>query len=414
VGELTTDDVRHWDPSVVEQMFETASLIHGAHHNLGEDLKNGHERIQGWEGESGDACRQELDKVRVDVSDSGREAERTYRAVRFAAMDISGAKLALDEVDTEAKSYGWSITQNWTLDTSANSANVKTHADEVTRLQNAVAQAKSYAERADHELALAVRAAVGDAQLNPDGREAHGPQTPPPKTDNKTTPADQLPLTPKNGQKASPAEGTAERHDHPELGGKGYLATNPHPSPLLAGLSADEWRQRLAHFKPGDALPDPRTPTGDKAIDSLANAVGQQNSTYAWGGNRSNSGPTSGVTDNGKDATKYDDQHRVGYDCGGLVRYSVQQGAGIDVGMGTGAIDGAFPHADGMTQLPSGNIGGRALPGDVLVFTEGSGHTGIYIGNGYMINAPDSGNPVRVDAVGPGRGPTDILRIPSR
>lgn len=60
-----------------------------------------------------------------------------------------------------------------------------------------------------------------------------------------------------------------------------------------------------------------------------------------------------------------------------------------------------------------------AQPGDILVFGGNPGgpftgnattHTGIYIGNGQMINAPESGAPVRVDSV-LGHGVTDILRI---
>ena len=42
----------------------------------------------------------------------------------------------------------------------------------------------------------------------------------------------------------------------------------------------------------------------------------------------------------------------------------------------------------------------------------GTGHTGLYIGNGWMINAPGSGMPIRTDQV-TGHGITDILRVPS-
>ncbi|MGC7317867.1 hypothetical protein RA986_23185, partial [Mycobacteroides abscessus subsp. massiliense] len=92
-------------------------------------------------------------------------------------------------------------------------------------------------------------------------------------------------------------------------------------------LSAEEWRKRLANFKPGEPLPDPRTPTGDKAIDTLANAAGQQNTTYAWGGNRDTNGPSVGTLhgDLAPDyaAHNFEDNKRTGFDCGGLVRYSV-------------------------------------------------------------------------------------------
>jgi cell wall-associated NlpC family hydrolase len=61
-----------------------------------------------------------------------------------------------------------------------------------------------------------------------------------------------------------------------------------------------------------------------------------------------------------------------------------------------------------------------AQPGDVLIFgNQGhqafSGsqtrHTGIYIGNGIIINAPESGQPVRLNQLRDWAGePTDILR----
>jgi hypothetical protein len=268
---------------------------------------------------------------------------------------------------------------------------------------------KTKAHTTDHELATAMRGAVGDVKLDQNGREV--PQAPAPG-DGKTTPADQLPLPTKGGHPPFPTEATKD-NSSPDI--SHHLSDNLTPSPLLAGLSADEWHDRLAHFKPGDPLPDPRTPTGDRAIDSLAFAAGQQNTTYAWGANKSKDGPSQGQGDSGQGANQNHDWDRYGYDCGGLVRYSVQQGAGFDVGQGTDAIDGNPNFTRAQSLVPSSAVIGNAQPGDVLVFrpdaNSGTEHTGIYIGNGYMMNAPDSGNPVRVDPVA-GHGLTDILRMP--
>lgn len=46
--------------------------------------------------------------------------------------------------------------------------------------------------------------------------------------------------------------------------------------------------------------------------------------------------------------------------------------------------------------------------------TSNPGHTGLYIGNGYYINAPQSGEPVRVDDLSK-RGPdfAGVLRTPA-
>lgn len=257
------------------------------------------------------------------------------------------------------------------------------------------------------------------------------PQAPPPDHPDeggKITPPDQLPLPAKGGQTPSPTEATRD-NTSPDV--SRHLVDNPNPSPLIAGLSAQEWRERLAHFHPGDPLPDPRTPTGDPAIDTLAHAAGQQNTTYAWGGNQSPNGPTRGVPDGG-DADSKGDTRRIGYDCGGLVRYSVQQGAGFDVDQGTNNIDRNRNFQHGAGNVPSADINNSvASPGDVVVFGNpghqpftgagtdehplpGTHHTGIYIGNGYYINAPESGMPVEVDNLKLRTDSADILKVPGR
>lgn len=245
------------------------------------------------------------------------------------------------------------------------------------------------------------------------------------------TPADQLPLSTKGGAIPHPTEGS--RDNSTMYHNCMCLESNQHPSPLLAGLTGQAWRERLVHFQSGDPLPDPRTPTGDKAVDTLAFAAGQQNTTYAWGGNRRTDSPSSGTLDwddPGPPATPYEggahvnlDQNRVGYDCGGLVRFSVAQGAGFDTGVPTDTIDTCphFIHVAG--GLVSNQAISHAEAGDVFVWGSASPfagvnsyHTGIYVGNGWMINAPCSGKPVRVEPVVTpcnNRPATDVLRIPS-
>jgi cell wall-associated NlpC family hydrolase/uncharacterized protein YukE len=416
VSELTPDDVRRWDPAAVLKVFQVANGRAGTLQRFGEDLGQVGQVLGDWEGEAGSAFHTSLGRVRTDIEADGRESRQVASAVCDAWEDVQITKGMMSEVDETAQGLGFTITPDWKVDIgNAGLLMGTTEAGlEQQILQGQLDTVKTKAHTTDHELATALKAAVGDTQLDYNGREI--PQAPPPG-DGKTTPADQLPLPTKGGHKPFPTEASKDNNS-PDI--SHHLAPNLTPSPLLAGLSADEWRQRLAHFKPGDPLPDPRTPTGDKAIDSLANAVGQQNTTYAWGANKSKDGPSQGQHDNGQGANQNHDWDRYGYDCGGLVRYSLQQGAGFDVGQGTDTIDTNphFTHPGG--GLPSGLAVAQARPGDVLVFGgagayKGSGtvHTGIYIGNGYMINAPESGEPVRVDYVGTGRGITDILRLPS-
>jgi len=74
-----------------------------------------------------------------------------------------------------------------------------------------------------------------------------------------------------------------------------------------------------------------------------------------------------------------------GFDCSGFTRF-VYAHFGIDL-----------PHYSG-AQFGIGRrvSRGRLLPGD-LVFFDGLGHVGIYVGDGRFIHAPHTGTQVRVD-----------------
>jgi len=110
----------------------------------------------------------------------------------------------------------------------------------------------------------------------------------------------------------------------------------------------------------------------------LAAAMSLSGTPYVWGGGDA-SGPTNG-----------------GVDCSGLVLYAFAQ-AGIQ-----------FPHKAAIQYQMTSSFTvslEQAQPGDLVFFTgaEGSpsapGHVGIYIGDGQMINAPESGENVQVTSI---------------
>lgn len=92
-------------------------------------------------------------------------------------------------------------------------------------------------------------------------------------------------------------------------------------------------------------------------------ALAQQGEPYVWGA----AGPDA-------------------FDCSGLVVYAYAQ-VGISLPHYTGALINAGP------QISRGQL----RPGD-LVFTS-SHHVGIYVGNGKMVNAPNSGTVVQVESI---------------
>jgi peptidoglycan DL-endopeptidase CwlO len=125
---------------------------------------------------------------------------------------------------------------------------------------------------------------------------------------------------------------------------------------------------------PGSARPRPpatKEPTravskptlGERAATIALKAVGVP---YRWGG----ASPASG------------------FDCSGLVRWSYGR-LGIEVPHSSYALYG----------LGRQVARSRIKPGDVLFFS-GLGHVGLYVGQGRMVHAPQSGRNVEVVALG--------------
>jgi cell wall-associated NlpC family hydrolase len=81
---------------------------------------------------------------------------------------------------------------------------------------------------------------------------------------------------------------------------------------------------------------------------------------------------------------RYGGESTDGFDCSGLVRWSYRR-VGIDVPHNSYAL-----YSVGR-QVPTS----RMKPGDVLFF-EGLGHVGLYVGKGRMVHAPYTGKDVEV------------------
>jgi peptidoglycan DL-endopeptidase CwlO len=76
------------------------------------------------------------------------------------------------------------------------------------------------------------------------------------------------------------------------------------------------------------------------------------------------------------------------FDCSGLVAWAYRQ-AGVGTAHYTGALWNAYRH------IPASQL----QPGDLVFFYRDHHHVGIYIGNGLMINAPHTGDVVRIASV---------------
>jgi cell wall-associated NlpC family hydrolase len=127
---------------------------------------------------------------------------------------------------------------------------------------------------------------------------------------------------------------------------------SPRPATLIDRLQADPRR-----FASHRAAPAPTL--GERAATIALDAVGVP---YRWGG----SSPASG------------------FDCSGLVYWAYGR-LGVDL-----------PHSSyALHDLGRRVARSRMEPGDVLFFS-GLGHVGLYLGEGRMVHAPQSGRSVEV------------------
>ncbi|WP_460490810.1 NlpC/P60 family protein, partial [Corynebacterium nasicanis] len=119
----------------------------------------------------------------------------------------------------------------------------------------------------------------------------------------------------------------------------------------------------------------------------IARAQSQVGVPYAWGGGTA-SGPSRGIRDGGV-ADSFGDFNKIGFDCSGLVLYAFA-GAGI-----------ALPHYTGYQYNHGTKIDPSQMQRGDLIFygPGGSHHVAIYLGDGMMIEAPNSGANVQVAPV---------------
>lgn len=134
--------------------------------------------------------------------------------------------------------------------------------------------------------------------------------------------------------------------------------------------------------------PAQSAPAGAGVETVVARALSQLGLPYAWGGGNAY-GPTRGIRDGGT-ADRYGDYNKIGFDCSGLMIYAF---AGVR----------ALPHYSGYQYHA-----GRKVPlsqmrrGDMLFWggsARGIHHVALYLGNGQMVEAPQSGLRVRVTSV---------------
>jgi uncharacterized protein YukE len=219
--DLTPGDVRRWDAKAVLEVFQVANARGQTLQQFGEDLGQTGQLLAEWHGEAGSTFHSSLGRLRTDIERDGQESRQVGDAVSTCCEDVQICKGMMSEVDETAETLGFTITEDWKVDIGDTAALLM--GPEGAELQRQILQTdldtvKIKAHTADHELATAMRAAVGDVQLDSDGgsgadsppRMQSGEQ--PAKAGKAQTPetgggAAQLPSTPTPGTDGHAGEG---------------------------------------------------------------------------------------------------------------------------------------------------------------------------------------------------------------
>lgn len=266
--DLTPDDVRRWDTSAVHKVFEVASARSRTLQTFGEDLGQVGQTLTDWQGEAGAAFHSSLGKVRTDIEADGLESTKVGAAVAAAAGDVQACKTMLSDIDGTAESLGFNITQDWRVEIGNAGLLMGSQEAELERqvLQADLDTLKVKAHTTDHELAAAMRAAVGEAQPGPPGDGSQPPKGADP--DQAARLRDQAIV---NDPTADP---TARRLAQERLDDlkNSNLFGPPIADPIFGGDSrtrAQARRQFQRFLESGEAYPDQPPLTPDQATQLL-------------------------------------------------------------------------------------------------------------------------------------------------
>ncbi|EFV12380.2 NlpC/P60 family protein [Segniliparus rugosus] len=139
---------------------------------------------------------------------------------------------------------------------------------------------------------------------------------------------------------------------------------------------------------------------GQQAVETvIRRGLSQIGRIYSWGGG-SAYGPTRGIHDGGV-ADRYGDYMISGYDCSGLMIYAFA-GAGI-----------LLPHYTGYQYRAGRHIPAAQMRRGDLIFygPNASEHVTLYLGNGWMLESPQSGERVHVTRLRTGGMCPDVVRM---
>ncbi|MEU9167399.1 NlpC/P60 family protein [Streptomyces sp. NPDC048420] len=147
--------------------------------------------------------------------------------------------------------------------------------------------------------------------------------------------------------------------------------------------------------------------TAQAAVDAACSQVGVW---YSWGGGHAATpGASYGFYD-GSDPDSLHDGERKGFDCSGLMRYAYYRATGKDLLNGT--ADDQYHTSQASARFSAGQGTAPLLPGDLMFWGNGHiHHVAMYLGDGQMVEAYESGTRIRVAPVRTGGDYAGAVRI---
>ncbi len=319
--------------------------------------------------------RQQADAAAAEAEAKKLEAENAISTARAALQAQAEQKTAIErerdsaqtQLDTARSDVAGLEGQrvaytDWEQQKAAEDAAIAAEAA-AAREAAVDAAARAAANRA----ATAAAAAVAEGQrshTDVEGSDSGADSSPPNSTPSTTTPSATTPST------TTPS------------------ATRPSTSVPSITLPSTTLPSTTEPSTSGDSGRSDSSLVGSAAIELVVDrGMSQLGVPYSWGGGDEN-GPTKGIRDGGV-ADSFGDYDIVGFDCSGLMIYAFA-GLGISLPHYTG-----YQYTAGK-QVPSSQM----KRGDMLFYgTNASQHVALYLGDGQMLEAPKSGDVVKISPV---------------
>ncbi|MGL6233888.1 MAG: NlpC/P60 family protein [Segniliparus sp.] len=320
--------------------------------------------------------RRVLDDVQRARNDEANRTAAANAADREAQQAVAAAEQAKQEADRTV-------------------AGAKAAADAGRAKRDELVRARDEAQRKLDEAKAAAQAAAdqrASAQQSQSEQAAEQQSRPPAAAEQAAAPA-QLP----QAEAAPPAPGPSAPQDVEQQLAQQVAAQDPGLSQLI-----------LYGATPAAAeAPAPQAPTGyvprlygQQAVETvIRRGLSQIGRIYSWGGG-SAYGPTRGIHDGGV-ADRYGDYMISGYDCSGLMIYAFA-GAGV-----------LLPHYTGYQYRAGRHVPAAEMRRGDLIFygANASEHVALYLGNGWMLESPQSGERVHVTRLRTGGMCPDVVRM---